>query len=145
MRRSRIIFAAMQPRLRVPIALVCSLFALAVAAPGPPPALASASAVLSDCQRNGKLTHSYSVADLQKALATMPEYQKQYSDCYDVIQVALQDALKGIKQPGASTGGSSGSFLPTWLIVVLVALVLAAASFGAVAIRRRRGPPPTQP
>jgi len=135
----------MKLRLCVPTALVCALFALAVAAPGPPPALASAGAALSDCQRNGKLTHAYSVADLQKALATMPVFQKEYTDCYDVIQTGLQDALKGIKPPVTATGGPGGSFLPTWLIVVLVLLALAAATFGAVEVRRRRGPPGASP
>jgi len=145
MRGGHITFATMKPRLCVPITLVCALFALAVAAPGPPPALASASAVLSDCQRNARLTHTYSVADLQAALARMPVFQKEYTDCYDVIQTALQDELKGIKPAGVATGSSGGSLVPTWLIVVLVLLVLAAATFGAVAVRRRRGPPPANP
>jgi predicted PurR-regulated permease PerM len=135
----------MKRRLCVSIALVCALFGLAVGVPGPAPALASASAVLSDCQRNARLTQTYSVADLQKALATMPVFQKEYTDCYDVIQTALQNELKGITPSGSSTGSSGGSFLPTWLIVVLVVLVLAAATFGAVAVRRRRGPPPASP
>jgi hypothetical protein len=144
-RSGHLIFAPMKRRLWIPIGLVCALFALGVSALGPPPALASASAVLADCQRNGKLTRPYPIADLQQALATMPVLMKQYSDCYDVIQNALQDALKGIKPAATPTGGSGGSLLPTWLIVVLVLLVLAAATFGAIAVRRRRGPPPVSP
>jgi hypothetical protein len=95
---------------------------------------------VSDCNRHGMLTHHYTPAQLRKALSTMPADIREYTNCYDVINRALLQAL-GKRLPGASTSNSSSgsSFLPTPVIVVLVILLLAAVTFGAVALRRRRG------
>jgi hypothetical protein len=94
---------------------------------------------VADCNTNGRLTHSYSAAQLRNALATMPADIREYSPCYDVIQRALLQKI-GKLSPGGSSG-SGGSFLPTWLIVVIVVLVLGGAGFGAVALRNRgQGP-----
>ena len=106
-----------------------------------PPTLASGAAAIADCRAHGRLTQTYSIADLQNALATMPVDVKQYTDCYDVIQTALQNALKGKSETGSSGSGSSGgSFLPTWLIVVIVLLALGGITYGALTVRRRRAP-----
>jgi hypothetical protein len=103
-----------------------------------PPAFASASQVIVDCQDHGKLDGHYSATELRAALSTLPADIQEYSDCYDVIQSQLLAQLSGRGGSGGSDPGSGGSFLPTPLIVVLVVLVLAGATLGAVAIRRRR-------
>lgn len=99
----------------------------------------SANAVITDCRDHGKLTQSYTVAALRTALAKMPADVAQYTDCEDVIQTALNGAVHSPGGVATVSGDSGGSFLPTWLIVVLVLLALAAAAFGAMAVRRRRG------
>jgi hypothetical protein len=113
------------------------------------PALAGAAAsgtpaqAITDCNDHGKLTQSYSSPVLRQALAQMPADVREYTDCFDVIERQL---FKQLGQSGAAGGGtatsSSGSSgLPTWLIVVIVVLALAAITFGALALRRRRTPP----
>ncbi len=104
-----------------------------------PAARASAAQVLADCNARNSLTRQYPVADLRKALSTMSVDVKEYTDCYDLIQRALLTEIGG-SHPGGTGGSqasSGGSFLPTPLIVVLVALVLGAAGFGVLAMRRR--------
>jgi hypothetical protein len=104
----------------------------------PSASLAAQNPATADCNANGRLTHQYSPAQLRTALATMPADIKEYTDCYDVIVRALDAQLGKTGGQPAHDPGSGGSFLPTWLIVILVLLGLAAATFGAVAIRRRR-------
>jgi ABC-type phosphate transport system substrate-binding protein len=126
-----------QIQTRLAIALLTGLAALAPGLVSALPARAAAgSAALADCNAHNTLTHSYSTAALQNALATMPADMKEYTNCYDVIQHAL---LGG--GPGSNNGtgsGSGGSFLPTPVLVVLVLLALGGATFGAVTVRRRR-------
>jgi hypothetical protein len=123
------------------VALVCALSAgapaLAGAASGGSPSQA-----ITDCNDHGQLTGHYSASTLRTALAQMPADVREYTNCYDVIERQLFKQLGTVK-PG-STGAvasSSGSFLPTWLLVVIVVLALAAVTFGALAIRRRTGGP----
>ena len=97
------------------------------------------SRITADCNGHDALTHVYSVAALQNALATMPATMKEYTDCQDVIGRALTNALGSGHGKGGGSGGGGGSFLPTPVIVILVLLALAAATFGAIAVRRRRG------
>jgi hypothetical protein len=104
-----------------------------------PARAATGSAAIADCNAHDALTHEYSVAALRNALATMPATMKEYTDCQDVISRALTNALGSKGGRGGGGGGSGGSFLPTPVIVVLVLLALAAATFGAIAVRRRRG------
>jgi hypothetical protein len=96
---------------------------------------AGGNAVINDCESNGTLTHQYTVAQLKQAIQVMPASDKQYGNCYDVIENAI--AHHG--RTGKAGPGSGGSFLPTPVIVILVVLILAAVTFGAIAIRRRRG------
>lgn len=124
------------------LALVCALClglpALAGAASNDTP-----SAATTDCNDHGKLTAQYSAATLQQALEQMPVDVREYTDCYDVIERQLL-AEQGKASPGSAStapASSSGSFLPTWLIVVIVLLALAAVTFGALAIRRRNEAP----
>jgi hypothetical protein len=127
-----------------PIRLIAPLCAaatltLVLACAGVPAALAAGGdAVINDCESNGQLTHHYTVSQLRQALAVMPATVKQYTNCYDVINQAL---LKNGQLGGGSggNGGGGGSFLPTPVIVILVVLILAGVTFGAMAIRRRRG------
>jgi len=122
------------------IALACAVAAVAVGSAGLPLAFAAGgNAIINDCQSssNGQLSHNYTVAQLQHALAVMPASVKEYTDCPDVIEHALQQH-KRTGGSGGSGGGSGGSFLPTPVIVILVVLILAAVTFGALAIRRRQ-------
>lgn len=123
----------MKIRTYIPLA---TLVAMLVAA-APANAASSGATVIADCNAHGKLTRSYAPAALQNALATMPVSVKEYSDCYDVIQKALLGQV-GAKQGASTGGGSGGSALPTWLIVVIVVLALGAATLGALSLRRRR-------
>jgi hypothetical protein len=113
----------------VVLALVCAPSALAN--PG--------AAVLADCNSHGKLTHQYTTAQLRAALSTMPVTLKEYTDCSDVIQRALLTSVSNHHVSDTGQSGSGGSFLPTWLIVILVLLALGAVTLGAIAIRRRGG------
>jgi hypothetical protein len=119
-------------------ALACAVCALNTAAVAVPTALAAGNAVINDCQSNGKLTGSYTHAQLSHALAVMPATVKEYTNCFDVITQAQLASVGTGHFKGGAGGGSGGSFLPTPVIVILVLLVLAAVTFGAVAIRRRR-------
>jgi hypothetical protein len=105
------------------------------------PAIAAsgvATAVIADCNAHGRLTRTYSSAELQAALASMPADVKEYTNCYDVIQRALLGRLgRSHAAPPVSSGGSGGAFLPTPVIVGLVVLALAGGGFGVMAIRRR--------
>jgi hypothetical protein len=100
----------------------------------------TASQAITDCNDHGTLTAHYSVAALRNALATMPADVREYTDCYDVIEKQLFAQLGTSSSGGSGTTGSSsgGSFLPTWLVIVIVVLALAALTFGALAIRRRQ-------
>jgi hypothetical protein len=123
------------------LALGCALSvgapALAVAAGGTP------AQAINDCNDHLKLTQSYSSPVLRQALAQMPADVREYTDCFDVIERQLFKQLgqSGAAGGGASTSSSGGSGLPTWLIVVIVVLALAAITFGALALRRRRTEP----
>ena len=98
--------------------------------------------IINDCEVNGQLTHTYTLAQLRHALAVMPASVKQYTDCYDVIQRALIQARRtGTAGPATAAGGSGGSFLPTPVIIILIVLVVAALAFAGMALRRRRAPP----
>jgi hypothetical protein len=111
--------------------------AMAAAASGGTPSQA-----ISDCNKNGTLTQSYSTNTLRQALAQMPADVKEYTDCYDVIERQLFKQLGQTAPGSAAPSSSSGSsFLPTWLIIVIVVLALAAITFGAMAFRRRSGGP----
>ena len=133
--------APMMRRAITLLALVCALAmgapVIAAAASGGTPSQA-----ISDCNQNGRLTQSYSTNTLRQALAQMPADVKEYTDCYDVIESQLFKEL-GKPAPGSATSSSSSgsSFLPTWLIIVIVVLALAAITFGAMAVRRRSGGP----
>jgi hypothetical protein len=125
-----------QIRSYILVALVATTACLTAAAP----AWAGIGApVIADCQAHARLTQHYTVAQLKNALATLPADVNEYTNCEQVIEAALTHP----GGPGANNGtgsGSGGSFLPTPVIVVLVLLVLAAVIFGAVSVRRRRGP-----
>jgi hypothetical protein len=122
------------------LALACALAVLAVSGLAAPVALgAGGNAIINDCQSTGRLTHSYTLQQLQHALAVMPATVKQYTSCYDVINQGILTVRAGHET--GPKGGGGGSFLPTWVIVILVVLVLAAVTFGAIAIRQRRAGP----
>jgi hypothetical protein len=128
------------------IGLAGALAASAIAALAVPALGAAGSPAVSDCNAHGKLTRTYAPQQLQTALSTMPADIKEYTNCYDVIQRALVAQVGG--QKVSSTGdasGSGGSFLPTPVIVAIVALAVAAATFGGLALRRRASGGPGGP
>jgi hypothetical protein len=112
------------------LALLFCVFACAVGT-----ASAAAPNPTADCNANGRLSQSYTPAELRHALATMPADTKEYTDCYDVIQRTLLSDLGQLK--GSGSGGSGSSFLPTPVLIVLIVLVLGGAGFATVALRRR--------
>jgi hypothetical protein len=122
-----------------PVAVACAVAALALTSLGAGSALAAGgNAILTDCQAHGQLTQSYTLTELRHALAIMPASVKQYSNCYDVIFQGIA-TVRGGKATGTKGGG--GSFLPTPVIIVLVVLILAGVTFGALAVRQRRAGP----
>ncbi|MGO9499469.1 MAG: hypothetical protein ACLQA5_22570 [Solirubrobacteraceae bacterium] len=129
----------MMRRLVTSLAIVCALLAFAPVAVGAG-SNNGPQAAIADCNDHQALTQHYSAATLRTALAIMPAAVREYSNCYDVIEKALlAEVGAGSSSGSATTGsGSGGSVLPTWLIIVIVILALAALTFGALAIRRRR-------
>ena len=129
----------MSRRTQLLIALLGAVSALGVGAVGVgvPVAIAASNPVITDCNDHGRLTKTYTEAQLKLALSTMSPEIKQYTNCSDVITLALAAAIKP-GGTGRGGGGSGGSFLPTPVIVIIVLLALGGATFGALAIRRRR-------
>jgi hypothetical protein len=125
---------------RLRVLLAVAVLAVTAAAPVVAAAAAAPNPV-ADCDSSGTLTHRYSAAVLEHALATMPADIKEYTDCPDVIQRALLAKLGG-HHTGANkdSSGSGGSFLPTPVIVAFVLLLVAGATFGVLAMRRRTPP-----
>ena len=119
------------------IALLGVVSAVGVGVVAVPAAIAATSPVIADCTDHGRLTKSYTAAQLKLALSTMSPEVKQYTNCVDVIDNALPAAIAHGKAGGGG-GGSGGSFLPTPVIVIIVLLALAGATFAALAVRRRR-------
>ena len=125
--------------------LVCALClgaAVAIAAPvtpalakQPPSAKQLGNEAVKDCYSHGRLTKHYTKAELRTALAVMPAYVEQYSDCQSVLESALTNGT--VKANG--TGGGGGSSISTPVIIVIVVVVLAIVTFGGILIRRRRG------
>lgn len=119
-----------------------ALVVLAAVAPMSSTALAASPAstaqVVADCNAHARLIGSYSEATLRHALATLPAVVAEYTNCADVIRRQLLTQVGSSKSSGSgSGGGSSGSFLPTWVIVVLVVAILGGAT--GTALARRRG------
>ena len=121
------------------ILLLGWLITLLTVAPAPGAALTP----VADCSTNGKLTQSYTVAQLKTGLATMPADVREYSGCYDILQRALYQKIGKLSEGGSVGGG--GSFLPAWLIVVLAVLVMGGVGLGVVALRNRGGGGPPEP
>jgi hypothetical protein len=109
--------------------------ALAACALAAPAQAAGLSSPVADCNANLRLTHSYTAAQLRSALATLPADIAEYSNCHDVIQRAL---LAKIGRTSGGPGSGGGSFLPTWLLIVLIVLVLGGVGAGVAALQRRR-------
>jgi hypothetical protein len=109
---------------------------LAVSGPAATPAFAAGNPVVQDCFSHGKLTQTYTKAELRHALSVMSSYIKQYSDCQSVVQNALANG-GGVKATGSGKGGG-GSSISTAVIIVIVVVVLAILAFAGLLIRRRR-------
>jgi hypothetical protein len=112
---------------------------LAVSGPAVTPAFAAGNPVVQDCFSHGKLTKTYTKAELRQALAVMSSYIKQYSNCQSVVQNALASGKVTVNGGGGGgTGGGGGSSISTAVIIVIVVVVLAIVSFAGLLIRRRR-------
>ena len=120
----------------IALACTCVLGLVLAGTLAQPAAAAGLSPPVADCYAHGTLTHHYSAAELSQALATMPADIAEYSNCHDVLEHALLADLGKLGGPGGSGGG--GSFLPTWLLVVLALLVLGGAAFALLALRNRQ-------
>jgi hypothetical protein len=112
---------------------------LGLALIGATPALSAQDPVIADCSANQQLTATYTLQQLQHALRTMSPTTKEYSNCYDVITRALQ-LKNGTGGNNGTSNSSGGSFLPVWLIIVLVVLIVGAGAYGVLAYRNRGGP-----
>jgi hypothetical protein len=91
----------MTRRLRQPVAPVVTLVALALAVPAL--AVASPSAVVRDCAKDGSLDGSYSDADKRAALGQIPADLGEYSDCRSIIAGSI-----GRGGPKAGVAGAGG-------------------------------------
>jgi hypothetical protein len=115
------------------LVMVLSLTTAGVLAP---PA-AALNPVVADCFAASRLTHHYSVGQLQQALNNIPTDIAEYTNCPDVIREQLDKQL-GISLHGGSGGSGGSSFLPVWLIVLIVVIVLGGGG-ATIAARRRAG------
>jgi hypothetical protein len=119
---------------------ISTLIVLLAALIAPASAAAAQSPVVADCVEHGQLTQTYTLGQLRTGLSTMSADVKEYTNCFDVIQRALNQQLAGVTPKTTTTGsgsGSGGSFLPTPVIVILVLLALAVVTFVAISLRRR--------
>jgi hypothetical protein len=83
---------------------------LAVACVAPATALASGTAVVTDCAQDSKLDKTYTAKEYKDALANIPTDVDEYTDCRDVIRRAQLAAAGAGKSSGSGDGGSnSGS------------------------------------
>jgi hypothetical protein len=67
--------------------------------------------VIKDCSYHGRLTKTYTQAQYQHALATIPTDADEYSDCRDIIrraQLAAASAGKTEKSSGSGVGPTGG-------------------------------------
>ena len=65
--------------------------------------MAAGNAVVNDCFSHGKLTQTYTKAELSQALAVMSSYVKQYSNCQIGDRERARHQRHGVKANG--TGG----------------------------------------
>src|SRR5438067_11391697 len=100
------------------ITVLCAFVAVSQGVFSAPAAAAGPSPAVADCNAHARLTSHYTIAALRSALETMPVEIKEYTNCGDVIQRALLAEL-GALHGRSGSGGGGGSFVPTWLIVVL--------------------------
>jgi hypothetical protein len=98
--------------------------------------------VIAQCSATGAVTGNFTIQQLRHALDTLSPTTKEYTNCYDAINRAIA-AKSGGGSGNGSSNASGGSFLPTWLLIVLIVLVLGAGAYGVVALRRQgQGGPP---
>jgi hypothetical protein len=116
-------------------ALACVLGVVLICLTAGPASASGLSPAVADCNQHGTLTQAYGVAQLRTALSTMPADIAEYTDCHDVIQRQLLAQL-GLRR-GAGAGSGGGSFLPTPLLAVLIALGLVASAYAGLAVRQR--------
>jgi hypothetical protein len=105
----------------------------------PATAFAAQTGVLSDCNAHAQLTQQYPVGQLQTALATMGADQKEYTDCYDVIQRALLADVGRLHSGTVASQRADGSSFPNTPLIALIGVAgFAAGALIFLAVRRRR-------
>lgn len=122
------------------LAPLLAMLALCAGALAPSALAAGATGgALADCNAHAQLTQPYSAGELQSALRTMPADQKEYTDCYDVIQRALLTDIGHLHGKGGdSQPGGGSSFLSTPVIIGIAVVAFAAVMVAGVAVQRRR-------
>jgi hypothetical protein len=121
---------------RARLAVLCAACACSAALAAT--ASASPTSVLSDCNDHAKLTQQYSAGDLQEALSTMGADQKEYTDCYDVIQRALLADLGRLHPRTVDSQHAGSSSFVTAPVIILIGVAASAAGAVAVLGARRR-------
>jgi hypothetical protein len=109
--------------------------------------------ILDDWTDNTRLDGTYSIACYDEALANIPGDLRDYTDAYDQIANARQDALRRRRLQGPiATGnkdapGDAGSIpLPLIVLGAFAGVLVAAGGAGFVArkLQARRTEPPTK-
>jgi len=85
------------------------LSAVLAAVVAPAPAAADPSAVIRDCNLDGKIDGSYTKKDLRYARDHLPTDIAEYSDCYEVISAALANTPGGgnAKNPSSEANAAN--------------------------------------
>ena len=120
----------------MPLVAVTASLALAVASPAPAAAPCD-QRVLLDWYEDGRVDRTYQLHCYEDAVQSLPTDLRDYTDAEEVIQRALQSALRrgGTVERGA--GAASASSRPSALVPALGAAALAALAGGGLWYARR--------
>jgi hypothetical protein len=124
-------------RMRRSLSIVVALaLVLAPAAPAAAAAGSAASRIITECYDHGKLSGSFTAAQLRAALAQLPASIAEYSDCATVIRQQLDTELASTRGSTRDGGGAGGT--PVAAIVIVAAIVVALGGAGGALLARRR-------
>ena len=122
----------MRRHLRLIVLLTVGLVLLATS----PAARAGIDPVIADCESHGYVLHArYTVAELERAINSIPAQQREYTSCAQVIQTQLDKQLAAahLKGGGSSTGGSG-----LVVVIVVFAAIIVFGGGAAVFVARKR-------
>jgi hypothetical protein len=106
----------------------------------PAVARAAGNPVIANCNASGRLTHHYTLSQLQQAYATIPVDSREYSSCAQVIENQIQAQLSVLKVKGHPHNSSGGVSTATIVIIVVVVLILLGGGGLALRAYRHRDP-----